>query len=89
MTLEEMVLQGCKPAEDFEPGDITDGICGRVVVRTKTLRPRADMAPLVMLDTEDGQWLRYEPGFPVAFYGPDRVLVAWPGKDRGVPRPTA
>lgn len=75
----QLFLQGCKPAEDFEPGDVTDGVCGRVTIKSKRLRPRADMAPLVMLDTEDGQWLRYEPGFPVAYYGPERKIVAGKG----------
>lgn len=74
----ELFLQGCKPAEDFEPGDVTDGVVGRVKVTSKTLRPRPDMAPLVMLNTAEGQWLRYEPGFPVAFYGPERKIEGRP-----------
>lgn len=87
---EDLYLQGTKLAEDIEIGDVTDGVAGRVKVSSKTLRPRRDMAPLVMLTTEDGQWLRYEPGFPVAFYGSERVLDAWPGKHAaGAARPAA
>lgn len=89
MELQQLFLQGHKPAEDLEPGDVTDGIVGRTVVASKTLRPRPDMAPLVMLTCTDGQWLRYEPGFPVAVYGPERVIDSWPGKSAGAPRPAA
>lgn len=76
--LQPLFLQGYKAAEDLEPGDVTDGITGRVRIASKTLRPRADMAPLVMLTCESGEWLRFEPSFPVAFYGAERMILQRP-----------
>lgn len=66
--LSALVLQGTKPVEDLQVGEVTDGFNGRSRVQSRELRTRKDMAPLVMLNMENGEWLRFEPGFPVAFY---------------------
>lgn len=71
----ELYLQGYLNAEKLAPGDVVDGVVGRVEILEKTLRPRSDMAPLVILRAEDGQGLRFEPGFPVAVYGPEKVWL--------------
>lgn len=68
-------LQGYLTVEKIAPGDVVDGICGRVKVLERELRPRADMAPLVILRAEDGQRLRFEPGFTIAVYGPEIVWL--------------
>lgn len=86
--LQALHLQGTKPVEDLEVGDVTDGFSGRVRITHKELRPRKDMLPLVMLTTDAGEWLRFEPGFPVTYYEAERKIVEWPGKHQGQPCPT-
>ncbi len=74
----ELYLQGHKAASEIEVGAIVDGVVGRVEVLGKVLRPRKDMPALVMLQCEHGERLRFEPTFPVAFYGPSQVVVTVP-----------
>lgn len=81
--LSGLFLQGTKPVENLEVGEVTDGFSGRVTITYKELRPRKDMLPLVMLNTEEGEWLRFEPGFPVTYYGPEQKIEMWPGKTLG------
>lgn len=62
---------GAKPAEDIEVGDVIDGMTGPVRVTSRSLRARSGMPALVLLEGENWEQFRFEPGFDVPFYRPE------------------
>lgn len=71
----DLHLQGHLPAEELPVGTVVDGVVDRVRVLGRELRERKDMPPLVMLQCEHGERLRFEPTFPVAYYGSEPQYV--------------
>lgn len=74
-------LQGYRAVEDLAEHAVVDGVCGRVQVDHRIVRPRPDTKDLITLVTDDGQRLTYDAGFPVAFYGPEPVYLGRFGRN--------